>query len=84
LGLGKVRLPAPFLLTLSRSEAVGKGFSFPFFPFPERKQIHFMTTEERIENAETRIFKAVFPNTTNHYDTLFRHPFFTSTHGNGQ
>jgi acyl-CoA hydrolase len=30
-----------------------------------------MTTEERIQNAETRIFKAVFPNTTNHYDTLF-------------
>lgn len=27
--------------------------------------------EERIKNAETRIFKAVFPNTTNHYDTLF-------------
>jgi len=24
-----------------------------------------------IENSETRIFKAVFPNTTNHYDTLF-------------
>lgn len=30
-----------------------------------------MTTEERIERATTRIFKAVFPNTTNHYDTLF-------------
>ncbi len=30
-----------------------------------------MTVEERIKNAETRIFKAVFPNTTNHYDTLF-------------
>lgn len=30
-----------------------------------------MTVEERIENSETRIFKAVFPNTTNHYDTLF-------------
>ena len=30
-----------------------------------------MTTEERIQAAETRIFKAVFPNTTNHYDTLF-------------
>jgi acyl-CoA hydrolase len=30
-----------------------------------------MTTEERIAKAETRIFKAVFPNTTNHYDTLF-------------
>lgn len=26
---------------------------------------------ERIKSAETRIFKAVFPNTTNHYDTLF-------------
>lgn len=30
-----------------------------------------MTKEERIEKSETRIFKAVFPNTTNHYDTLF-------------
>ncbi|HEX7870221.1 MAG TPA: acyl-CoA thioesterase, partial [Chryseobacterium sp.] len=29
-----------------------------------------MTTEERIQSSETRIFKAVFPNTTNHYDTL--------------
>lgn len=25
----------------------------------------------RKKEAETRIFKAVFPNTTNHYDTLF-------------
>ncbi|WGK64054.1 acyl-CoA thioesterase [Croceiramulus getboli] len=24
-----------------------------------------------IDRSETRIFKAVFPNTTNHYDTLF-------------
>lgn len=30
-----------------------------------------MTTEERIIQAETRVFKAVFPNNTNHYDTLF-------------
>jgi len=30
-----------------------------------------MTLEERIDAAETHIFKAVFPNTTNHYDTLF-------------
>lgn len=30
-----------------------------------------MTKEERIQRSETRIFKAVFPNTTNHYDTLF-------------
>ncbi|TVZ51013.1 acyl-CoA thioesterase [Dokdonia sp. Hel_I_53] len=27
--------------------------------------------ENRISKSETRIFKAVFPNTTNHYDTLF-------------
>ncbi len=27
--------------------------------------------QERIKSAETRIFKAVFPSTTNHYDTLF-------------
>jgi acyl-CoA hydrolase len=30
-----------------------------------------MTYEERLQQSETRIFKAVFPNTTNHYDTLF-------------
>ncbi len=30
-----------------------------------------MTLEERIAQSESRIFKAVFPNTTNHYDTLF-------------
>lgn len=30
-----------------------------------------MTVEEKIKQSETRIFKAVFPNTTNHYDTLF-------------
>jgi acyl-CoA hydrolase len=30
-----------------------------------------MEIEQRIAAAETRIFKAVFPNTTNHYDTLF-------------
>ncbi len=29
------------------------------------------TVQERIDASETRIFKAVFPNTTNHYDTLF-------------
>jgi len=30
-----------------------------------------MTFEERASLSETHIFKAVFPNTTNHYDTLF-------------
>ena len=30
-----------------------------------------MTLEDRIIQSETRIFKAVFPSTTNHYDTLF-------------
>ncbi len=30
-----------------------------------------MTLQEKIDGAETHIFKAVFPNTTNHYDTLF-------------
>ncbi|WP_306351136.1 acyl-CoA thioesterase [Flavobacterium sp. '19STA2R22 D10 B1'] len=29
------------------------------------------TLEQKIQNSETHIFKAVFPNTTNHYDTLF-------------
>lgn len=27
--------------------------------------------EEKINTSITRVFKAVFPNTTNHYDTLF-------------
>lgn len=30
-----------------------------------------MTLEERKSQSKTSIFKAVFPNTTNHYDTLF-------------
>ncbi|MGB0861448.1 MAG: acyl-CoA thioesterase [Saprospiraceae bacterium] len=30
-----------------------------------------MTIKERIEASKTSIFKAVFPNTTNHYDTMF-------------
>lgn len=30
-----------------------------------------MNLQEQIAKAETRIFKTVFPNTTNHYDTLF-------------
>ncbi|PKV62516.1 acyl-CoA thioesterase [Pontibacter ramchanderi] len=30
-----------------------------------------MNLQKRITDSETRIFKAVFPNTTNHYDTLF-------------
>ena len=30
-----------------------------------------MNIEERINRSETRVFKAVFPSTTNHYDTLF-------------
>jgi acyl-CoA hydrolase len=30
-----------------------------------------MNTEDRIKKSTTHIFKAVFPNTTNHYDTLF-------------
>lgn len=34
-------------------------------------QLEIMNIEDRINGCETRIFKAVFPNTTNHYDTLF-------------
>jgi len=30
-----------------------------------------MTKEERIEQSTTRIFKAIFPDSTNHYNTLF-------------
>lgn len=30
-----------------------------------------MTLEEKIQQSQTSIFKAVFPNTTNHYDTLY-------------
>ena len=30
-----------------------------------------MSIEERIQQSKTNIFKAIFPNTTNHYNTLF-------------
>lgn len=30
-----------------------------------------MSYQEKIKKAETHVFKAIFPNTTNHYDTLF-------------
>lgn len=30
-----------------------------------------MNIEQRIEQSTTRIFKAIFPNNTNHYNTLF-------------
>jgi len=30
-----------------------------------------MDIEQKIKKSRTTIFKAVFPNTTNHYDTLF-------------
>lgn len=30
-----------------------------------------LSLEEKFTQSETRIFKAVFPNATNHYDTLF-------------
>ncbi len=30
-----------------------------------------MTPDERIEQSITRIFKAIFPDSTNHYNTLF-------------
>ncbi len=30
-----------------------------------------MTLQERIIHSKTTVFKTVFPNTTNHYDTLF-------------
>lgn len=30
-----------------------------------------MDLQERIRLSETRVFKTVFPNNTNHYDTLF-------------
>jgi acyl-CoA hydrolase len=36
-----------------------------------KQNIFSMTLDERIAASETHIFKAVFPNTTNHYDTLF-------------
>lgn len=30
-----------------------------------------MNVTQRMQEAETHVFKAVFPHTTNHYDTLF-------------
>ena len=54
---------------LSRS----KHYIYVFLSFQSITQrlLHHMTLDERIAASETRIFKAVFPNTTNHYDTLF-------------
>lgn len=37
----------------------------------KRRKFIIMTIDERIERSTTKVFKAVFPNTTNHYDTLF-------------
>ena len=33
--------------------------------------MHSSEIEQRIEASKTSLFKAVFPNTVNHYDTLF-------------
>ncbi|AMP98799.1 cytochrome C oxidase subunit II [Pedobacter cryoconitis] len=30
-----------------------------------------MTTEEKIDQSETHVFKVVFPDTTNHHNTMF-------------
>lgn len=38
---------------------------------PSEEQTLAPDLQQRLAQAETRIFKAVFPNTTNHYDTLF-------------
>lgn len=40
-------------------------------PTDLQKTIMNEEIKSRIDASETRIFKAVFPNTTNHYDTLF-------------
>ena len=39
--------------------------------FIKKNKMSETTLENKIKNSETRIFKAVFPSTTNHYDTLF-------------
>lgn len=39
--------------------------------FYQSQNLKKMTPEEKIKLSETRVFKAVFPNTNNHYDTLF-------------
>jgi acyl-CoA hydrolase len=45
--------------------------SSPALTHPNKNQKKRMTLEEKIEKATTRTFKAVLPNTTNHYNTLF-------------
>jgi hypothetical protein len=37
----------------------------------KKQPVIMMNREQKIQQSETRIFKAVFPDTTNHYDTLF-------------
>ena len=46
----------------------GKEIKTSYHPKENTKK---MTIEEKIKNSTTHIFKAVFPGTTNHYDTLF-------------
>lgn len=48
-----------------------RALFFNTFALPRQAQYNMISIEERIEQSKTHIFKAVFPNTTNHYDTLF-------------
>lgn len=38
---------------------------------PKFQEILIMTLEEKIEASETHVFKMVFPDTTNHHNTMF-------------
>jgi acyl-CoA hydrolase len=42
---------------------------FPNYHY--HQSVLILTLEEKITASETRVFKTVFPNNTNHYDTLF-------------
>lgn len=45
-------------------------YDIPQFYY-QNKNNPIMTVKDKIENSITRVFKAVLPNTTNHYNTLF-------------
>ena len=58
-------------MVCGRWSAAKAGFESKRRPFSLLFSPPLMLLADRIARAETRIFKAVFPNTTNHYDTLF-------------
>lgn len=63
---------AAIQLSAATQARIAKKYKDCLCPNCLKKHQKIMTQlEEKIEQSKTRVFKAVFPNTTNHYDTLF-------------